>query len=76
MGVVLVAEADQAVAAVEDTVMRERDPVGVTAEVVQDLLRAGQRGRGVDDSWLGAQLGQQPLPFHGTRQRGTGPVED
>ncbi len=77
VGVVLVAEADQAVAAVEDTFVRESNPVGVAAEVVQDLVRTGgQRGLGVDDPRLGAQLGQEALPGHGTRQRGTGTVED
>src|SRR5882724_523771 len=66
VSVVLVAEADHAVTAVEDPFIRDRNPVGVAAKIVQDLLRTGERGLSVDDPRLGAQLAQQSLPFHGT----------
>src|SRR5215470_16611276 len=76
VGVVLVAEANHAVAAVEEPFVRDRDPVGVAAEIVQDLLRTSQWGFSVDDPGLGAELGEKALPDSWARQRGTGPSED
>jgi len=49
VGVVPVAEADHTIAAVEDTFIRDSDPVGVAAEIVKDLVRTGKRGLGVND---------------------------
>src|SRR5262249_54610333 len=72
----LVAEADYTVVAVKEPFIGNRDPIRVAPKVVQDLLRTGQRGLGVDDPRLGTELGQQALPFHETAQSRAGTLED
>ena len=47
--IILPAEADAAILAGEQTAVADCDAMGVAAEIVEDLLRPGERALGVDD---------------------------
>ncbi len=51
-----ISEADLAVLHRQDTVVGDSHPVGIAAEVVEDLVRGGERLLGVDDPILVAEL--------------------
>src|SRR5712692_6418106 len=56
---VAVGKTDPPIAYVEDPVVRDRDAVGIAADIVQDLRRTCKRRLGVDNPLLGIQLGTE-----------------
>ena len=64
MRVVLIPEADQPIPTVQNPMIGHGNPVGIAAEIVEDLLRSCQGCLGVDDPFLLPQRRQETLPFH------------
>jgi len=60
MAIILVAECDLALRDVQDPMIGDGHPVGITANVVQDLLGAGERPLGVDHPF-GLAAGRQVI---------------
>jgi hypothetical protein len=52
-----VGQADPSIAYIEDAVVRDGNAMGIAADIVQDVLRAGKGGLGVDHPLFGIQLG-------------------
>jgi len=52
----MVGEADPPVAHVEEPVVRDGDAMGIAADIVQDVGRAGKGRLGVDDPLFGIEL--------------------
>ena len=76
---VAVGEADPAVTHVEEPVVRDGDAMGIAADIVQDVRRAGKGRLGVDDPLFGieliAKLGKVLRVQAGGPRQGTAPVE-
>ena len=59
VGIVLPAEPDAAVAMIDEPIIRQRDAVGVSTEVVEDLLGAGEGPLRIHDPVDGPQLTEE-----------------
>ena len=65
IGIVPPAEGDIAVLDIEDTVIADSDPVGISAQVLKDTLGAVKRRLAIDNPFLMVELSSEHLKGSG-----------